>query len=211
MNPSHGDLVSYPVSFNANPNLHTLGVKFNSRLTLEYHVCGIVSCVIERICIMRLVKCVFLDVFVLLCCYYAFVLPIVEYYYPVWGPLLNVTFGFFSARCIRWPGVAPIRVSRRCVIDVMLLHCVCRTSCVCIIQTRISVFSVSVHLLLPELDILESWPQLIHWSLNYQDVYVPIFKVFPTGPDPHVERPSLHCVRHRNVVCKGEVNRSLLP
>ena len=44
------------------------------------------------------------------------------------GQLLNVIFNFLSAKCIRWPGVALIRVSCRCVIDVELLGFVCCTS-----------------------------------------------------------------------------------
>ena len=63
--------------------------------------------------------------------------------------LLNVIFSFSSARCIRWPGFALIRFSCRCVIDVMLLHCVCYTR---LIRTRIIVCSVSSHLLLSEYD-----------------------------------------------------------
>ena len=49
---------------------------------------GIVSRVSQTIDILRLVKCVFMvDTSVLLCCYYAFVLPILEYCSPVWGKL----------------------------------------------------------------------------------------------------------------------------
>ena len=66
------------------------------------------------------------------------------------GPLLNAIFCFSSAMCIRWPGFALIRLSCRCVIDVMFLHCVC---CKRIIWTRIMVCSVSFHLLLSEFDI----------------------------------------------------------
>ena len=39
----------------------------------------------QRICIFRLVKHIFVDTSVLLRCYYAFVLPILEYCSPVWG------------------------------------------------------------------------------------------------------------------------------
>ena len=65
---------------------------------------------------------------------------------------LNVIFTFSSAKCIRWPGFAMIRLSCRCVIDVMLLHCSC---CTRSIRTRIIVCSVRFHLLLPEFDIPE--------------------------------------------------------
>ena len=99
----------------------------------------------QRIGSLRLMKRVFVDASMLLLCYYAFVLKILEYWSPVWGLLLNVIFSFSSARCIRGPGFALIRVSCRCVIDVMLLHCVlCRR----LIRTLIIVYSVSFHLLL---------------------------------------------------------------
>ena len=50
--------------------------------------------------------------------------------------LLSVIFSFSSARCIRWRSFALIRLSCRCVIYVLLLHCVC---CTRLIQTRIIV------------------------------------------------------------------------
>ena len=46
---------------------------------------GSVSRVSQRIGIYRLVNRVFVDTAVLLRCCYAFVLPILEYYSPVWG------------------------------------------------------------------------------------------------------------------------------
>ena len=57
----------------------------DSRLTFENHVRGIVSHVSQIILIFRLVNCVFVDTSVLLRCYYAFVLPILECCSPVWG------------------------------------------------------------------------------------------------------------------------------
>ena len=63
------------------------------------------------------------------------------------GQLLNVHCSFQTARCIRWPGIALIRVSCLCVIDVMLLNCVC---CSRLIRTRITVCSVIFHERLPE-------------------------------------------------------------
>ena len=69
----------------ASPILDILSVKVDSRLTFEDHVHGIVSRVSQRICIFRLVKRVFVDTSVLLRCYYAFVLSILEYCCPVWG------------------------------------------------------------------------------------------------------------------------------
>ena len=85
VNPPYSDLVLSWVSICASPNLDILGVRFDSRLTFEYHVRGIVSRVSQRIGILRLVKRVFLDTYVLLRCYYAYVLPILEYCSPVWG------------------------------------------------------------------------------------------------------------------------------
>ena len=85
MNPAHGDLVLSGVSISASPNLDILSVKFDSRLTFEDHVRGIVSRVFQRIGSLMLVKSVFVDTSVLLRCYDAFVLPILEYYSPVCG------------------------------------------------------------------------------------------------------------------------------
>ena len=66
------------------------------------------------------------------------------------GRLMNITFSFLSAMCIRLPGFALIRVSCRCVIEVMLLSWVC---CRRLIWTLITVFSVSFHLLLLEFEV----------------------------------------------------------
>ena len=54
--------------------------------------------------------------------------------------LLNVIFSFSSARCTRWTGFALVRLSCRCVIDVMLLHCVIR----CMLYNVNSLLSASV-------------------------------------------------------------------
>ena len=100
-NPSHVDIVLSGVSICPSPNLWWgLGVKFASKLTVEDHVRGSVSRVSQRICILRLMKRVFVDTSVVLRCYFAFGLPIFEYCSPVWGLLLNVIFSFSSAWCI---------------------------------------------------------------------------------------------------------------
>ena len=88
----------------------------------------------------------------------------------VGGQLQNVTFNSSSARCIRWSIIALIRISCRCVIDVMLLGCAC---CTMLIQSRTTVCSVSSLLLQPEFDASELQPQPIHWSLKYQGVERP--------------------------------------
>ena len=66
VNPAHGDLVLFGVSICASPNLDILGVKFDSRLTFEDHVLGIVSRGSQRIGILRLLKRVFVDTSLLL-------------------------------------------------------------------------------------------------------------------------------------------------
>ena len=85
MSPPHGDLVLSGVSICASPNLDILGVKFDSRLTFEGHVRGIVSRDSQRIGILRLVTLIFVDTSVLLHCYFAFVLTILEFCCLVWG------------------------------------------------------------------------------------------------------------------------------
>ena len=71
-------------------------MKFESRPTFEDHVLGIVSRVYQRIGILRLVKRVFVDTSVLLRCYYAFVLPILEYCSPVWGSAAKCNLHLFE-------------------------------------------------------------------------------------------------------------------
>ena len=84
--------------------------------------------------------------------------------------MLNVTFSFLIARCIRWPGFVPIRISCRCVIDVVWLGL---AWCIRLIRTLITVCSASFHRLLLEFDIPAVRPQLIHWSLTYQGLERP--------------------------------------
>ena len=54
--PPHGNLDLSEVSIRASPNLDILGVKFDSKVTFEEHVRGIVFRVTQRIGILRLVK-----------------------------------------------------------------------------------------------------------------------------------------------------------
>ena len=69
------------------------GVKFDSKLTFEGHVLGIVSRVSQSIGILRWVRRVFVDTTVLLHCYYTIHCyygkyqskPILEYCSSVWG------------------------------------------------------------------------------------------------------------------------------
>ena len=83
VNPQHGDLVLYGVSICGSPNLNILGVKFDSWLTFEDHMRGIISRDSQGIGILRLVKRVFVDTSVLLRCYYAFVVLFLEYCSPI--------------------------------------------------------------------------------------------------------------------------------
>ena len=122
-------------------------------------------------------KRIFVNTSVLLRCYFAFVLPILEYIVlQCGGQLLNVTYSFFSIRCIRWAGFVTIRVSCRYVIDVEWLGLVSFTR---LIRTLITVCSASFHLLLPEFDIPELQLQINNWSLMYQAGERPICEVFP--------------------------------
>ena len=82
------------VSICTSPNLDILGLRFAGRLAFEDHVRGIVYRVSQRIGILRLVKRVFVDISVLLRCYSAFVLPILEYCSPVWGSDTECHFQF---------------------------------------------------------------------------------------------------------------------
>ena len=85
VSPPHGDLVLPGVSIGASANLDILGVKIDRNLTFEDYVRDIVSRGSQRIGILRLVKLIFEHTSVLLPCYFAFVLPILEYCSPVWG------------------------------------------------------------------------------------------------------------------------------
>ena len=84
------------------------------------------------------------------------------------GQLLNVTFSFLSARCIRWSSL--IWVYFLCIIDVMLLYCFC---CKRLILTWIIASSVRFDLILPEFDIFELRPKLISSNLKYELVESP--------------------------------------
>ena len=83
VSPPHGDFGLSGVSIRASPNLDILGVMFDSKLTFEDYVSGVVSRISQRIGIFRLVKRIVVDTYVLLLCYFAFVLPILECCSPV--------------------------------------------------------------------------------------------------------------------------------
>ena len=154
----HGDLALSGVCIRACSRLDILDVKFVSKFTLKDHMHGIISLVSQRIGILKLVKRVFVDSL----CHFVAILHLFSKCLSIvlrcGGQLLSVTFNLLSARCIRRQGFVSIRVSCRCVIDVVLLGFIC---CSRLIRTLITVCSASFHLLLPEFDILGL---LIHWS-----------------------------------------------
>ena len=118
VHPSHDDLVMAGVSNHASPNLDMLGVKFDSKLTFEDHVRGIVSRVSQRIGILKLVKCIFVDTSVLLTMEQHVLATILGYCSPVL-PSASRALGVFSGQALPL-----IKVCCRCVIGVMLLDCV---------------------------------------------------------------------------------------
>ena len=69
VSPPHGDLVLSVVFIRGSPNLNSLGMKLDSKLSLDDHARGIVSSVSQRIGILRLGKCIFVDISVQLLCY----------------------------------------------------------------------------------------------------------------------------------------------
>ena len=167
VNPPHGDLVLSRVSIRANPNLDILGMKFDSKPTFEDHVRGIVFRVSQRIDILRFVN---LYLWTILC-YFVEILHLFSKSSSIvirfGGQLLNITFSFLSARCIRWSGFVLISVAGMSML----------------IRTPIAVCLESFHLQIPVLR-----PQLIHWSENYQCVERPNCRSwFKCGPNqPHL-------------------------
>ena len=91
----------------ASSNLDILGVKFDRKLAFEDHVRRIVSRVSQRIGILRLVKLVFVDTSELLRCYYAFVLPILEYCSPRWGSAVECHLQLVERQVYSVAGLCP--------------------------------------------------------------------------------------------------------
>ena len=83
MNPPHGDLVLSVVAIRSSPNLEIIVIQFTSKLYFEDHVCGVVDPVSQRNGVLKLVNCMFVDISVLLRCYYAFVSLILEKFSPM--------------------------------------------------------------------------------------------------------------------------------
>ena len=124
-------------------------------------MCVVLFPVSKRISILRLEKGIFVDTSV----YFVAILHLFSQFLSIvlqsGGQLLNVTFSFLSAWCIRRPGCVPIRVSCRCVIDVVWLCLVC---CIRLIRILMTVCSARFQLLLLEFYILEQRSQVLHWS-----------------------------------------------
>ena len=78
------------------------------RLLHAYTTPTIFNCVVsrvsQRICILRLVKSVFVDTSVLLRCCYELLSQSSSIVLRCRGQLLTFTFSFLIARCVRWPG-----------------------------------------------------------------------------------------------------------
>ena len=120
--PPHGDLVLSEVSIQANPNLYFLGVKMTENSPLKTMCMVLFHVSLREFVFLRLDKCIILWTPL---CYCFGILHLfsksLSIVLPRGGQLLNVTFRFLTARCIRWPGLVQIRVSSRCVIDVVRL------------------------------------------------------------------------------------------
>ena len=114
VSPPHGDLVSSVVSILASPNLDIIGVNFDSNFTFEDHLRGIVSPVFLGELVFWGWWNVYLWTHLF---YFVDILHLFSQSFSIvlWcgGQLLNVTFSFLSARCIRWPGFVSIRISFR--------------------------------------------------------------------------------------------------
>ena len=165
VSPPHGNLVLSGVSIRASPNHDILGVKFDSKLTFEYHVRGIVFRVSQKIGILRLVKRIFVDTSVLLRCYFAFVLPVLRCGVSCWmSPSAPWTPGVLGGQLC--PNQSFLSLChRRREAGLSMLYKINSNSNHCL--------SASFYLLLLEFDIPELQPQLIHWSLKYQGVERP--------------------------------------
>ena len=166
MSHPHGDLVLSGVSIRASPNLDILGVKFDSKLTFEDYVRGIISRVSQIICILRLVKRIFVGTSVLLRCYFAFVLPILEHSSPVYGSAAACHLQFLErqvysvTRLCYAQSFLSLHLGRR-VSELSMLYKVNSNSNHCLFS---ELPSASTSVRNPEL----RPQQLIHWSSKYR-------------------------------------------
>ena len=171
MDHPHGYLVLTVVSIRASPNLDILGVKFDSKLTFEGHVRGIVSRVSQGIGALRLVKLIFVDTSVLLRCSFAFVLPILEYCSPVWGSAAECHLKRLERQVYSVARLCPDQSSlslchRRRVTWQSMLFMVNSNSNHCLFNELPSGSTI-------EFDLPGQRQQLIHWSVKFQGVERP--------------------------------------
>ena len=163
-------------------------MKFDSKLTVEDHVRGIFSRVSQRIGILRLVKCIFVDTIVSLHCYFAFVLPILGHCSPVLGSAAECLLQHLEHQ--------GYLVTRLCPDQSFLSLCHRRRMAG---LNLINVCSASFHRLLLELNIPKLWPLDIHWSLKNQEVERPNLLGLSSRLrfDCGMTFPTLHLIRER--------------
>ena len=140
----------------------------------------------ELVCILRLVKRVFVDSSVLLRCYYAFILPILEYCSPVWGSAAEYHLQLLERQVCS--------VARLCSDHSFsfLVHCVIQgkfelepffvqwaSFCFCLNSTYPSCGCSST---------------IRVWSIKVCNV--PICNAFPAGPDSSVEAHTSEVTRY---------------
>ena len=90
-NTPNGDLVCLGFPFTQVPTSIFLAWSLTAGSPSKT-MCEVLSLVSQRIGILRLVNRMFMDTSVFLRCYYAFVLPILEYCSPVWGTAAECHF-----------------------------------------------------------------------------------------------------------------------
>ena len=124
----------------------------------------IVSWVSQRIGILRLVKCIFVNTSGVLRCYFAFALSILEYCSPMWGSAAEYHLQLLERQVYSVARLCPdqsfLSLCHRCVAGLSRR----------LIRTLITVCSVSFHMLLLEFDIPELRLRLINWNLKYRGV-----------------------------------------
>ena len=141
-------------------------MKFDSKLTFEDHVRGIVSRVSQRIGSLRLVKRKFVYTSVLLRCYFAMVLPILEYCSPVRGSADECYLQLLELHVYSVGRLCPDKsflslCHRRRVAGLKMLYKVNSNCNYCL-------FSQLPSASMLEFESRELGLQLIHWSLKYQ-------------------------------------------
>jgi len=83
--PCHMPLVFNGVEIKSRTVLKILGVEFDSKMTFETHIRSMVSMASRKIGLLRMARRMFNDVVVLRRCFFAFILPNLEYCSVVWS------------------------------------------------------------------------------------------------------------------------------